>query len=73
MIFAPDRSVSRLLSLINIRSKRTAASFIGSPSGRALMQRFRMSPIQSSSSIARPPTLIEFEYEYGGESPTYIQ
>ena len=34
VIFAPDRGVLKLLSLINISSKRIAAASIGSPSGR---------------------------------------
>ena len=33
VIFAPDRGVSKLLSLINISSKRSAAASIGSPPG----------------------------------------
>ena len=34
VIFALDRSVLKLLSLINISSKRTTAASISSPSGR---------------------------------------
>ena len=40
VIFALDRGVLKLLSLISISSKHTAAAFIGGPSGRPLMQRF---------------------------------
>ena len=54
VIFALDRGVLKLLSPINMSSKRIAAASIGSPSGHPPMQQFRMSPMQPSFVTASP-------------------
>jgi len=50
----PDLGVAKLLPLINMSSKRPAAS-IGNPSSRPPTQQFQLSPVLPSSSITRPP------------------
>jgi hypothetical protein len=74
VIFAPHRGVSKLLSLINMSSKRTAAASIGSPSGRPTYTTIS-NVTNTAFLINRPPTYFntELEYEYSGNSPTCIQ
>ena len=55
VISVPDRGVARLLSLINMSSKRPAPTSAGSPSTRPPTQRFRLLPVPPPSAISRLP------------------
>ena len=59
VISVPDCGVAKLLSLINMSSKRPAPAPAGSPSSRPPTQRFRLSPAPPSSAIGRPPPFMQ--------------
>ena len=59
VISVPDRGVARLLSLINMSSKRPAPTSAGSPSTRPPAQRFRLSPVPPPSAIGRLPPFMQ--------------
>ena len=69
VIFAPDRGVSKLLSLISISSKHTTAASLWPPTYAAILN-----VTNTIFLVDRLPTHfdIELEYEHGGESPTRI-
>ena len=54
-----DRSVIRLLSLINISSKRPTPTSTGSPSTRPPTQQFRLLPVPPPLAIGRLPPFIQ--------------
>jgi len=58
VISVPDRGVIKLLSPINMSSKRPAPAPAGSPSSRPPTQRFRLSPVPPPSAIGRPPPFM---------------
>ena len=54
-----DRSIAKILSLINISSKRPTTASTGSPSSRPPTQQFQLSPAPPPSAIGRMPPFMQ--------------